>query len=407
MKLLERLRRPRVRTSALASDAPRNEYYENISTKLGILQVVLYLSLFAFVCLAFFANTNLITYQNFYHFFQDLGASAEKVDLFSADSVSYPTDEVQSFTLYRKGLAVAGNTNVTVFSATGRPLISHQINYQNPVAVGAGKYLLVYEKGGKQYSLYNANTQMYAGESEMPINGAAISDSGAYALISSSKTSTSSVYLYNSRFAPVNAYHRSGYVMGAALSADGKRIALLTLSANAGVEQTTVTLAEVGKTVPLAETVLDGSMGVDCAFTSSGMLAVLCGNGIAYLDEKGAQKEFYDFEGKIPTMSSVGTDGIAVCLKKNTISPKNIVIVFDKNGKMVYNETVGERLCDLAYAGRAVFWTTDRGIYRLELADQGVAFTECATDGRRLLAASEGEALLCSPQKAFYISFHS
>ena len=43
----------------------RNEYYENISVGLGILQVILYLSLFAFVALSFLANTNLITYQNF------------------------------------------------------------------------------------------------------------------------------------------------------------------------------------------------------------------------------------------------------------------------------------------------------------------------------------------------------
>ena len=52
----------------LRSEAPQNPYYERISEKLGILQVVLYLSLLAFVVLSFFMNTNLITYQNFYHF---------------------------------------------------------------------------------------------------------------------------------------------------------------------------------------------------------------------------------------------------------------------------------------------------------------------------------------------------
>ena len=110
----------------------RNEYFENISAGLGILQVVLYLSLFAFVALSILSNTNLITYQNFYHFFQDLNASAERVDIFTLDSVSYSTDEEQSFTLYRKGLAVAGNTGVTIFSATGRQLVSHGICASSP-----------------------------------------------------------------------------------------------------------------------------------------------------------------------------------------------------------------------------------------------------------------------------------
>ena len=155
-----------VASPAVAVGKDGNEYYENISAGLGILQVILYLSLFAFVVFAFLTNTNLITYQNFYHFFQDLNASAERVDIFSHDSLSYSTDEEQSFTLYRKGLAVAGNTGVTIFSATGRQLVSHGIQYNDPVAVGSGKYLLVYERGGKQYSLYNANTQMHAGETE-------------------------------------------------------------------------------------------------------------------------------------------------------------------------------------------------------------------------------------------------
>ena len=42
-----------------------NPYYEKISAGLGIVQVVLYLTLFSFVVLSFLRNTNLITYQNF------------------------------------------------------------------------------------------------------------------------------------------------------------------------------------------------------------------------------------------------------------------------------------------------------------------------------------------------------
>ncbi|MBQ8440344.1 MAG: hypothetical protein IJX19_06775, partial [Clostridia bacterium] len=156
-------------------NTPQNEYYENISARLGITQVILYLSLFAFVVLSFFRNTELITYQNFYYFIKDLNASSESVFAFESDAVSYPTDSEQSFTLYRKGLAVAGNSAVTVFTATGRQTVSQNISYRHPVTVGAGKYLLVYELGGTQYSLYNSYAQVFKGSSEQPILGAAVS----------------------------------------------------------------------------------------------------------------------------------------------------------------------------------------------------------------------------------------
>ncbi len=392
---------------AVAVGKERNEYYENVSAGLGILQVILYLSLFAFVVFAFLTNTNLITYQNFYHFFQDLNASAERVDIFSHDSLSYPTDQEQSFTIYRKGLAVAGNTGVTIFSATGRQLVSHGIQYNDPVAVGSGKYLLVYERGGRQYSLYNANTQMHTGETEYPISGAAISDSGMYAIISSASDANSAVYLYNNRFALINIYKKGGNVLDAAISADGHRIALLTVTPSEGGVSTSVMLAEPGKGTAIAENVIASSMGISCHFTDEGKLAALCTTGVAYLSENGTVEFFHDFEGKIPTTADLSGSGVAVCLKKTAISEKNIIIIFDKSGKIVYNDVIPQSINSLAYREGALFWTDHAGVSRLDVASGRIDFEEYATDGKKLLALDSKEVLLCSPQKAVYITFRT
>lgn len=392
-------------TPAKGIGKQRNEYYENISAGLGILQVVLYLSLFAFVVLSFLTNTNLITYQNFYHFFQDLNASAERVDIFSHDSVSYPTNDEQSFTLYRKGLAVAGNTSVTIFSATGRQLVSHGIQYNDPVAVGSGKYLLVYERGGKQYSLYNANTQMYSGETEYPISGATVSDSGMYALISSASDANSAVYLYNNRFSLINIYKKGGNVLDVAISADGHRIALLTVIPNAGSVSTSVMLAKPGEGSAIAEKQIASSLGLRCHFTESGKLAVLCSTGVAYLSGNGELEFFYDFGGKIPAAADICKDGIAICLKKSAISEKNIIIIFDKSGKIVYNSVVPNNINSLAYRDKVLFWSDYSGVSRLDLNSGQIDFEEFLTDGKKLLAVNDKEILLCSPQKAVYITF--
>ena len=404
-------RQPKGAQSAMAPAAKlgkaRNEYFENISAGLGVLQVVLYLSLFAFVALSILSNTNLITYQNFYHFFQDLNASAERVDIFTHDSVSYSTDEEQSFTLYRKGLAVAGNTGVTIFSATGRQLVSHGIQYNAPVAVGSGKYLLVYERGGKQYSLYNANTQMHTGETEYPITGAAVSDSGMYALISSASDANSAVYLYNNRFALINIYKKGGNVLDAAISADGRRIALLTAVPSSGGVSTSVMLAEPGKGTAIAEKTIAPSVGLQCEFTESGKLMALCTTGVAYFSNNGEMEFFYDFEGKIPTTAELSTNGAAICLKKSTISEKNIIIIFDKSGKIVYNDVTPQSVGSLAYREGVLFFTAYNGVSRLNIESGQTIFEEYVTDGKVLLAVNDKEILLCSPQKAVYITFRT
>ena len=63
----------------ITPEMPQNAHYEAISSRLGILQVVLYLSLFAFVVLSLITNSELVTYRNFYYFFKDLNASFESI----------------------------------------------------------------------------------------------------------------------------------------------------------------------------------------------------------------------------------------------------------------------------------------------------------------------------------------
>ncbi len=391
--------------SELPADAPRNEYYESISAHLGILQVILFLSLFAFVVIAMLSNTELVTYQNFYYFFQDLGASAERVDIFEGESLSYPTDEEQDFVLYRGGLAVAGNTSVTIFSANGRQLVSSTVQYRDPTAIGAGKYLLVYEMGGTQYSLYNSDAQIHTGKTEFPISGAVVSDSGMYALVTSSADTTSVVSLYTNRFQLINRYNKSGYVMGVAIDAKGEKVAILTSTPNNGLFSTAVTLAAPGEKNAIAETVISSSIGISCVFTEGGKLAALCRDGVTYLSGEGNVTVSHPFEGDQPARFSMGEDGIAVVLKKNTVSSKNIAIVFDKNGEQVYNKTIAEDMMEMVFCNGTLFWMTESGVWREELQTGALSFAACRTNEHTLLAVNDEEALLCSPQKAVYLSF--
>ncbi len=386
---------------------PQNDYYEDVSAGLGIFQVVLYLSLFAFVVLSFFKNTNLITYRNFYYFFKDLNASAETVDVLATDSVTYPTGGKQSFTLYRKGLAVAGEYSVTVFTATGRQTVSANLHYENPVAVGAGKYLLVYDLGGTRYSLYNSYTQVYDGKSEFPINGAAVSDSGRYALISSSENYASVVSLYSDSFSLLNRYLKKGYVMDVAITEKGDRVAILTSSPKDAAFETLLEIYRPGQEAAEATASVGTSLGLSLHFTASGALSILSTDGISYADSRGRVTSVFDFGGS--EISSVANDreGIAVLLKPKAISEKNILIVFDKDGKMLYNKAVTETVEQISRSGQTVYLLSAGKIGRLQVKSGELDYLTCHTEQRHILALDENEVLLCSPQKAEYLRFGS
>ena len=383
-------------------DAPQNEYYEEISARLGIVQVILYLGIFAFVVLSFLKNTELITYRNFYYFFKDLNASAETVDVFAGDAVSYPTADEQSFALYRQGLAVAGSESVTVFTATGRQTVSKTIQYRNPIAEGAGRYLLVYELGGTQYSLYNSYTQIYVGTSAFPIYGAAVSDSGMYALISRSEEYNAVIELYNSNFRLINRYNKNGYVTDVAINEKGSLLAIPSTTVENGRLQTQVSLYEPyqsnGTTLTVGQ-----SLPLECAFSTRGRLLLLCSDSVSVISSKGALLKSHGFENQQLVSASVTADGAAVALRPKTANAAVTLSVLDANGDLVGDWQTLDLPLSIDRADDVVFYKTQNGIVRLDTRSGVHQIYACNTEHRTLLAVNESEVLLCSPQKADYI----
>lgn len=394
----------KMRRAKAQDDTLQNEYYERVSEGFGFAQVILYSLLFAFVVLSFFRNTHLITYRNFYHFFKDLNASVGSFFEESVDSVSYPTDTEQSFAVYRKGLAVAGNNSVTVFTASGRQTVSQNISYQNPVAVGSGKYLLVYELGGTRYSLYNSYAQIFTGSTEYPITDAAVSDCGMYALVTPSAQYSSVVSLYNERFSLINCFNKNGRVMDVSIDEKGELIAILTLGTREGIAESELMICEPGASEAKATVTLAQKVGWSCLAASS-RITLLHEDGILCYGANGALMEQYDFMGAEPVHAKLSPDGAVLCLREDGGGMEYRLVVLDRNGKLRHEELLEQKPRELSRHGASVFWTSDTGVNRLNLSRGKIDFIACDTSQKALLAVGEDEVLLCSPQKGEYFVF--
>ena len=385
--------------------APQNEYYEAVSERCGRAQVFLYLILLAFVAVSFLMNTDLITYQNLYYFAKDLNSATEMVDVLHTDSISYPTDTSQSFALYRQGLAVAGNTSVTIFTASGRQTVSQNVQYQNPVAVGTGKYLLVYELDGTSYSLYNSYTQIHSGKTEAPIRCATMSDCGMYAIVTESEEYASVVRLYSRSFEPINQYRYNGYVTDVAINAKGTYLSVLMSRMENGALVTNLNVYEPKKDTMYAQCEIGNGLGIRCGFTDSDIVTVLSGDGVYSVSVGGKLISEYHFEGKNIKAFDLSDDGCAVVLKGNRSADKQQVVVFDKNGKIKHHSIVDQTVRSIVEKNGNVYLMCADGLLRIQGADGHETFVRCVTEGRVLLVTNEERVLLCSPQKATYENF--
>lgn len=385
----------------------QNDYYEAVSQRFGLMQVFLYLFLLAFVSVSLLTNTDLITYHNLYYFVKDLNAASEDVDVLRSDAVSYPTDASQSFALYRQGLAIAGNTSVTVFTASGRQTISQNVQYQNPVAVGTGKYLLVYELDGTQYSLYNSYTQIHSGKTESPIRCAAMSQCGMYAIVTETEQYASVVDLYSSDFEQLNRYRYSGYVTDVSVNDKGNYLSVLVSRAENGTFVTDLKIYEPKKDTLFSECVIGDGLGLRCGFTDSEKIAVLCSDGVYYISVGGKLVSETSFDGMEVSQFYLNDNGCVAVLKKNGNISEHRVIVFDKDGEILYRDAVNRTVKSAVLGDGEVFLMCSDGVLRLRCADGTETFLNCDTEERVMLASDDGRILLCSPQKAVYHKFES
>ena len=85
---------------------------------------------------------------------------------------------------------------------SGKKMLDERLTYQNPKAVENGNYLLIYEFGGHNLSIYNSFSKVFEKKFDSPIDYACLSDDGSFAVISCEQNSAyaGGVMAYDARF---------------------------------------------------------------------------------------------------------------------------------------------------------------------------------------------------------------
>jgi tricorn protease-like protein len=80
------------------------------------------------------------------------------------------------------------------------------------------------------FAIYNSFTELYREKLEYPISSADMSDSGAYVIVTRSQKHTSVIRVYTNQNTLDMEYSKNDHVIDAAISADGRYLAVLSMS---------------------------------------------------------------------------------------------------------------------------------------------------------------------------------
>ena len=95
----------------------------------------------------------------------------------------------------------------------------------------------------------------------------------------------------------------------------------------------------------------------------------------------------------------------ALMFSINPVSDTYRMIVTDKNGKLIADETFDAGISQLSVFEDYVYCMADSGIVRINPATLEYWLIECSTQGKSLLITDEDEVLVCGGQSAAYYTF--
>lgn len=357
--------------------------------------------LFAVLFVLLFSRA--FTYDSVFCFFRDLkSVSAFAAADHGAVSTAFEAGDCVALS-YRGGVALVKGDGVEVYAPNGERLFKAHRSFKSPRAVASRKYLVAYDNGGTTFSVTNSYTELFHGESEYPILGAAVSDSGHFALITTSGDALSQVLLYDGNFNLIQRFQRASATVGVHLSEDCRRIAILGMTAENGTVRSVLSVYRPGADDPERTVAFEGEIPLAVRFTKGKNYTVLTDAALRCYDSGGDLRSLTELEGNPPVGFAACEDGTVLVLETDGIRAAHRVLVLDKKGRTVYDGSYGRDVKGVALTGDIVYLLSDGEVAHIDTGSGETHTFGVERGATDIFAVDEERIRVVYPARVAYI----
>jgi WD40 repeat protein len=302
-----------------------------------------------------------------------------------------------SFASFRGEFAVAGSSGLQLYDASGAVILKESISYAEPVVQTGEKYLLLYDAGGTEYALFTTLACVHRGTSYGAIQCAAVSDTGAYAVVSRASEARCVIALYNASFSKTALIYRESYVTDLTFSPDGKTLAVLGVSASDWSLATTLTLCTVGTDV--TKTISLGSLlPLRAQYMRGGKLAVVCDSALLFFDSSGTETRRVPLSSVTLSYFDLSPERIVFACAANLLGTDVRILIWDTDGEQIGSLAMQQKItgvcassgsADAYLIGEDRLWEIRGGVLQ-EYECSGKLLDLCEVSGTPILCFSGG-----------------
>ena len=330
-------------------------------------------------------------------------ASAQKDETGCAKLYTYAAEKDGCYASLEGSLVQATARRILLIGEDSAVRYHADVKFNKSAVASNGKVAAVYDIGGTEIHVLDDRGLVCLLTAEGEILSCTVNEKGALAVTVNKSGYKAAVTVYNENGEKVFAFHSADrFLMTAALSRDGRRMAAVALGQTEGVFTSSLVVYSLDSTEPLLDMPMTGKAVYDVDMVGRRWCAV-GEDGLYFhtVDGKNDGTVFYDFEGTYLRRCSLGGDGFAAALLgRYQYGTQTHLVTVDEEGVQLAILEAEKEVLSLSAAGKyvAVLYSDELVIYDRNL--EVCARLEELSSAREVLMRADGSAVLVGADSA-------
>jgi len=362
-----------------------NEYYISVSRKLRVFKYITLVVLVIFVSVMLLVFRESITYENLQYMLRDFNVASSGA---AFSTIHFDSDGVTCAEMYRGDILTAGKKNISLYSISGNKTLSQTVSYDAPRVSASQKYFLAYDSEGKTYSVFNSYSKLFSEEFDYAVTDAAVSDSGNYAVVTSTREYPYAIYVYNKDFKRIGEYYKNKYVMDVIISDDGGELIILSFYTESGDYRTEILLCDTSGKKEDRIVTISGRFPMMAEYNENGGFTVVTDGGAYIYSSEAEMIKTVAVNDEVLSRAVLGEKLSALFYKKNKNSSETTVVLFDSDGDVIYNDYVYGKITDASIFDGKLYVLLDNSVISIDSKSGERKTAECSSGGKSVLVYS-------------------
>ena len=265
-------------------------------------------------------------------------------------------------------LAVADDSHFFVYNEDGKQILSEQHTLSNPIVTAGGKKALIYDLGGKSFSLYSKYKNIYTKSTDEPILIARLGANDTAAIVTKSDKYPSVLMVYDANGKNIFNYRSVSRIIDVTFNTDCSGCYITTIGVSGGLIVSQILYYrfdridydDSGSPVPVWETNSVETLALSVRQYGDNNIILFGDTMCVYYDMKGNFVKSYEYKRRLVGYSSDGTT--AAMVFRNDERRSSVLAVIDCVTGKVTEKNMGYEILGVQVSGNTVYMQSRNGI---------------------------------------------